>query len=73
MKAKEIPNFLPERQLATGTQNVYVVCAVDGFNSCLSEIAEKELVLDVEETAKEMFCAFVKFRRSKTSLGEKNE
>lgn len=41
MKARDLKNFLPERN--NGIQTVYV----QGFNACLDELAEKEIEVSV--------------------------
>jgi hypothetical protein len=37
----QIQMWLPKEQSAAGSQNVYVECAVDGYNDCLNEIKSK--------------------------------
>ena len=38
---ESIENWLPKEQSAAGSQNVYVECAVEGFNDCLTKIKRK--------------------------------
>ena len=37
----DIEKWLPKEQSATGSQNVYVECTVEGFNDCLNKIKRK--------------------------------
>ena len=38
---ERIKNWLPKEQSATGSQNAYVECTVEGFNDCLNKIKSK--------------------------------
>ncbi len=37
----QIQLWLPKEQSASGSQNVYVECTVEGFNDCLNKIKSK--------------------------------
>ncbi len=38
---KILEEWLPKEQSASGSQNVYVECTVEGFNDCLAKIKGK--------------------------------
>ena len=38
---ERIKHWLPKEQSATGSQNAYVECTVEGFNDCLTKIKGK--------------------------------
>ena len=39
--ANDIEEWLPKEQSASGSQNAYVECSVEGFNDCLNKIKRK--------------------------------